>query len=571
MGKLVQRLPPLHRAVAEGNCDRVARMLTRNADIHARSEQGFTPLHVAVEQGSDAMVHLLLSYGANVRMRDHRGFNPLHLAALEGRAVIAADLVLSGEGIADVPDNSGRTPLHLAAAGGFTDVVDALLSHGASVKAQDHSGRTPLHDAAAHDHLEAAVILITHGANINAPDHAHRTPLHVAAVQDCRELVALLLSKQAAVDCRDNCGRTALHEAAMKGCVAVASELLRNGADIMATDQLGHTPLYLAVVHHHQEMAEYFKKRFPSAAFEQEAALQLMKDRPAAHSETEFMRLAARVQEQARMLEEMLAAFPDQIYLVNVRGNFTYVNPSVARFWGKQAADLLGQSWQALDLPADCIAALADHCRDVSTRGVSMQSELIWPAPAGPRCFGCNIFPIHRADGAISMVVCVAQDITLRKQAETAINDANALLEARVAERTAELSTLTARLQAELAERERIEAALHASEERFRLLAQAAFEGIVISEQGVIREANDQFARMLGYPLHELAGKSVLELVVPDDREMVKYYIVSSHESPYTCRALRKDGAIVPIEVHGKMISCGDRLFRVTAIHPLND
>jgi PAS domain S-box-containing protein len=567
MDKSAPKQTPLHRAIAEGQWDKVARLLERNADINARSETGATPLHVAVEQGRATMVQLLLSNGANARTPDHRGYTPLHLAAFLGYAEIAADLILEVTDLADVPDSAGRTALHLAAAQGHADVVDILVKHGATLDAHDHVGRTPLHDAAAHDQPESVDLLLVAGADVNATDHFQHTPLHLAALQGCAEIVELLLTKHAVVNARDHFGCTALCEAALKGQVDVASVLLQYGADITATDHLGQTPLYLAVVHAHQEMITFLKKHLPADAREQATTAPRTPQGPATlamHSEDEYLRIAAQVQQQTRMFEELLAALPDHVYLFDVQGMVRYINPGAARFWGTPQSEWIGQSWHALAVPAEHWAPLRTHSAIVVAGGAAINSEIVWPMRQGSRYFAYVLFPLHRADGAVSMVVCVARDITARKQVEMALQDVNAQLETRVAERAAAL-------QAELAERQRVEVELYASTERFRLLADASFEGIVISEQGTILEANAQFARIVGYPVDALIGISVVELVISDDRAMVQEYLATGYESPYMCRALRKDGSTVPIAVHGRMLPYHDRLVRVTAIQEMTD
>ncbi|MES1194313.1 MAG: PAS domain S-box protein, partial [Opitutus sp.] len=53
---------------------------------------------------------------------------------------------------------------------------------------------------------------------------------------------------------------------------------------------------------------------------------------------------------------------------------------------------------------------------------------------------------------------------------------------------------------------------LRESEERFRNLASAAFEGIIISEGGRIIEANEQALRMLGYARADFVGRTISSL-----------------------------------------------------------
>ena len=82
-------------------------------------------------------------------------------------------------------------------------------------------------------------------------------------------------------------------------------------------------------------------------------------------------------------------------------------------------------------------------------------------------------------------------------------------------------SPLLLALARDVTERKEAEEALKESEERFRLLADEAVEGIVLIENGGIFDANKTFTRMFGYELDELVGMGVGELVVPEDRETV--------------------------------------------------
>jgi len=66
--------------------------------------------------------------------------------------------------------------------------------------------------------------------------------------------------------------------------------------------------------------------------------------------------------------------------------------------------------------------------------------------------------------------------------------------------------------------RKKVEEELRESEERFRLLSEASFEVIAISEKGVILEANDQCASIYGYEPSQIIGMAVLNLVAPESR-----------------------------------------------------
>lgn len=113
---------------------------------------------------------------------------------------------------------------------------------------------------------------------------------------------------------------------------------------------------------------------------------------------------------------------------------------------------------------------------------------------------------------------------------------------------------------------------LRQSEERLRTLAEAAFEGIVLIDNGKIIEANSTAAQMYGYAsASDMIGERVVELVSPGHRQLVQQRIEDRYEEPYEAKGLRKDGTSFPVEVHGKMLTYQGRQVRVTAIRDLSE
>lgn len=127
------------------------------------------------------------------------------------------------------------------------------------------------------------------------------------------------------------------------------------------------------------------------------------------------------------------------------------------------------------------------------------------------------------------------------------------------------------RLEKEIVERKEVEELLKGSEERFRSLSDASFEGIVITEKGKILEANKTMAKMFGYELVELVGLHATDLVVPGYREEVKNKILSGYELLYEIQGLKSDGTPFPAEVHGKMFLYNNRHVRMAAVRDISN
>ena len=97
-----------------------------------------------------------------------------------------------------------------------------------------------------------------------------------------------------------------------------------------------------------------------------------------------------------------------------------------------------------------------------------------------------------------------------------------------------------------IGEHDKTLAELRESEERFRNLTQAAFEGIFISENGRILDVNDQGLKMFGYERNEMIGRQIKDLVTPEWRDSVAERIRAGQETIMGHQLVRKDGSIFP-------------------------
>ena len=123
----------------------------------------------------------------------------------------------------------------------------------------------------------------------------------------------------------------------------------------------------------------------------------------------------------------------------------------------------------------------------------------------------------------------------------------------------------------DVSERKRAEQELRESEERFRNLNAAAFEGIVISENGRLIDVNDQALKLFGYEREEMIGRNVIDFVSPETRALVSEAIRNRTEDSYRHQLVRKDGSCFEAEAHARMMRLGDRNLRVTALRDLTE
>jgi PAS domain S-box-containing protein len=135
--------------------------------------------------------------------------------------------------------------------------------------------------------------------------------------------------------------------------------------------------------------------------------------------------------------------------------------------------------------------------------------------------------------------IAVAEDIGMRKQAEE--------------------------------ERQRTQEQLRQSEERFKVLSQEVVEGIVLSENGRIIDANRSVTEMFGYRLEEMIGKDAIDLTPPEYRELVMRRISDEDTRPYESMGLKKDGTVFPLEIRPRHLPYSGRRIRVTSVIDLTE
>jgi two-component system, sensor histidine kinase and response regulator len=134
-----------------------------------------------------------------------------------------------------------------------------------------------------------------------------------------------------------------------------------------------------------------------------------------------------------------------------------------------------------------------------------------------------------------------------------------------------ELGTVAVAFNSMLDRRREADEALRESEERFRGLSDATFEGIAISEGGRIIETNRVFAEMFGYETSEVVGMTAQDFIAPESYELVAQNISSGVEDPYEAVGLKKDGTTFDMEVREKASSYRGRAVRITALRDVTE
>lgn len=110
---------------------------------------------------------------------------------------------------------------------------------------------------------------------------------------------------------------------------------------------------------------------------------------------------------------------------------------------------------------------------------------------------------------------------------------------------------------------------LRASEERFRTLAEATFEGVVITKNGAIVDTNKPFGAMLGYAVSELIGRSVAAFLPPDASQAWMQQIPSDSEVDQEHALVRKDGTQIFVESHKRILPAQNRAIQFLIVRDI--
>ena len=124
----------------------------------------------------------------------------------------------------------------------------------------------------------------------------------------------------------------------------------------------------------------------------------------------------------------------------------------------------------------------------------------------------------------------------------------------------------------DITERKKIEQELKESHEKYQMLSDATFEGIVFHDNGIVLDVNEAVTRGTGYSKEELLGKNIMKMVIhPDDLSMAIQQMKNKTTKPYEIRCISKDGTVFPIEIESYRMTYKEKDVRVAAIRDITE
>ncbi|MCP4724185.1 MAG: PAS domain S-box protein, partial [bacterium] len=120
--------------------------------------------------------------------------------------------------------------------------------------------------------------------------------------------------------------------------------------------------------------------------------------------------------------------------------------------------------------------------------------------------------------------------------------------------------------------------ALQESEERFRSLIDATFEGIIVYDKGIIMDANNSAVRLFGYENPSImTGRSILELVAEEVVDDIKEKVGRVTKDPdveigaFETTAVKENGEKFYVEVYGRGLMQQGKRVRVIAFRDITE
>ena len=194
----------------------------------------------AQEDNLEALTNLIA--GRDVNLRDKRSGTTALEHAVRNANREMVQLLLSAGATVNLTNATGETVLMMLDADATSDLVWDLINAGAKVNLKDEGDNTALMQAAGANNLEALKALLDAGAEVEAKNKHGQTALMLAASEGSVNAVRALVLAGANLNARDEDNKDALAHAGQNDHAAVVRFLKSQGAFEIVAEEVEKAP-----------------------------------------------------------------------------------------------------------------------------------------------------------------------------------------------------------------------------------------------------------------------------------------------------------------------------------------
>jgi diguanylate cyclase (GGDEF)-like protein/PAS domain S-box-containing protein len=240
------------------------------------------------------------------------------------------------------------------------------------------------------------------------------------------------------------------------------------------------------------------------------------------------------------------------VIITNLEGKIIYANPAVAEMHGYQVSELIERDEKLLIPPAyqkPPTLPQLQRWKGLVREGFNLKKD--------GTCFPVWLMSeiVQNDEGDPWAIVTSYEDITERKQAAEELERHRDYLEEIVKVRTLELTLANTQLQNEIIEHKRTAEALQKSEERYRIVLEAAPDPVVVYDiEKRVTYLNPAFSRIFGWTLDETRGHDLDFVPVEHLSENLLIFTKISHGeiiSGIETSRLTREGNRVQVGISG--------------------
>ena len=253
---------------------------------------------------------------------------------------------------------------------------------------------------------------------------------------------------------------------------------------------------------------------------------------------TERKRAEEELKAKSKFLESLIEQSPLPTFVIDSKGICVMVNEAFMKAYNVPQKELvLGMN--ALTEPVNVRQGVVKYLKEALS-GKTVETpeiEFISPYENKRTVTRSRLSPILDATGKLTNVVVIHEDIT---------------------------------------ERVRVQEALRASEEKYRVLVENANEAVIVAQDGMLKFVSPKSTEILGYSKEELTSRPFAELIHPDDREAIverSLEVLKGEVRPgvYSVRIIDKEGNIKWVESNTVSVSWEGRPATLTLLSDITE